>query len=175
MTGKRGEKFRKPLTATMEDYLEVMFDLQEKNGMVRVKDIAEMMKVKMPTVTSMLKTLHERGLVKYEKYECIELTEKGVAVGGEMRKRHDMARRFLSAILRIEPSTADVEACGMEHAMGRETLERLGILTDFMKKCPGVTEAWLSHFDRHLSTLTSSKKAGIPRGEKDTLPPKRNG
>jgi len=55
------------LTAVMEDYLEAIFDINQTKKTVRVKDIATRMDVKMPTVSSMLKTLRDRGLVDYEK------------------------------------------------------------------------------------------------------------
>jgi DtxR family Mn-dependent transcriptional regulator len=45
----------KLLTPAMEDYLEAIFDLGKEKRVVRVKDIAKRLKVKMPTVTSMLK------------------------------------------------------------------------------------------------------------------------
>jgi DtxR family transcriptional regulator, Mn-dependent transcriptional regulator len=77
---------RKPLTPVMEDYLDAIFDLDKEKWVVRVRDIAKRMHVKMPTATSMLKTLSERGLVNYERYEYIELTKEGAGVGKEMRR-----------------------------------------------------------------------------------------
>ena len=71
----------KPLTSVMEDYLEAIFDLDKQKKVVRVKDIAKRLNVKMPTVTSMLKTLSKRELVHYEKYEYVEPTEKGYGSG----------------------------------------------------------------------------------------------
>ena len=47
----------KHLTSVMEDYLEAIFDLDREKKVVRVKDIARRMDVKMPTVSSMLRTL----------------------------------------------------------------------------------------------------------------------
>ena len=53
-----------------------------------MKDIASKLDAKMPTVTNMLKTLSERGLIDYEKYEYLELTKKGSNVGQEIDHRH---------------------------------------------------------------------------------------
>ena len=58
-----------PITPTMEDYLEAIFNLSKEKGAIRVRDIARKLDVKMPTVTNMLKTLSEGGLIDYEKYE----------------------------------------------------------------------------------------------------------
>ncbi len=53
---KTKQPAEKPLTSAMEDYLETIFDLDRQKKVVRVKDIAKRLSVKMPTVTSMLKT-----------------------------------------------------------------------------------------------------------------------
>ncbi len=72
------------------------------------------MSAKMPTVTSMLKTLSARGQVNYEKYEYVELTAAGAEVGGEMRRGHQILLKFLTEVLKIEIKTADAEACKMK-------------------------------------------------------------
>ena len=82
------DTYQKPLTPTMEDYLEAIYNLGNEKRVVRVKDIAKRLEVKMPTVTNMLKSLSKEGLIDYEKYEYLELTDKGVDVGKEIHRRH---------------------------------------------------------------------------------------
>jgi DtxR family Mn-dependent transcriptional regulator len=137
----------KPLTATMEDYLEAIFELDRDKRVVRVRDIAKRLDVKMPTVTSMLKTLNDRGLVHYEKYEFVELTDTGADVGREMRRRHQMLYRFLTDILKIDTKTADQEACKMEHTLSLATLQSLTDFMEFIQACPRAGESWLRYFE----------------------------
>lgn len=137
----------KPLTSVMEDYLEAIFDLDKEKRVVRVKDIAKRMDVKMPTVSSMLKSLNSKGLVNYEKYEYVELTKAGAKVGKEMRRRHKLLLRFLTEILNIEFKTADEEACKMEHALGSVTLDSLADFMAFIQTCPQAGENWLHGFE----------------------------
>ncbi|WP_319406557.1 metal-dependent transcriptional regulator [uncultured Desulfosarcina sp.] len=147
VSAQRRDIVEKPLTSVMEDYLEAIFDLDKEKRVVRVKDIAKRMNVKMPTVSSMLKSLNTRGLVNYEKYEYVELTKDGMGVGQEMRRRHGILLKFLTEILKIDHSTADEEACKMEHTLSASTL---GNLTDFMafiQVCPRTGEDWLQFFD----------------------------
>ncbi|EFK09145.1 iron dependent repressor, N-terminal DNA binding domain protein [delta proteobacterium NaphS2] len=139
----------KPLTSAMEDYLEAIFDLDKEKKVVRVKDIAKRLNVKMPTVTSMLKTLSKRGLVHYEKYEYVEPTEEGSEVGREMRRRHGILSRFLTEILKIDAKTADEEACKMEHSLSSGTLDNLTDFMAFIQICPRVGENWLEHFEEY--------------------------
>ncbi len=139
----------KPLTSVMEDYLEAIFDLDQEKRVVRVKDIAKRMDVKMPTVSSMLKTLNDRGLVNYEKYEYVALTKDGSDVGKEIRRRHEILLRFLTEILEIEFKIADQEACKMEHALSSTTLDSLTDFMKFIQKCPRAGESWLKNFKEY--------------------------
>ena len=141
----------KPLTSVMEDYLEVISDLDKEKKAVRVKDIAKRMDVKMPTVTSMLKTLNDRGLVYYEKYEYVELTQNGADVGNEMRRRHGILLKFLTEILRIDFKTANQDACKIEHALCAETLNSLTDFMAFIQACPRAGDNWLKSFQEFRS------------------------
>ncbi len=141
----------KPLTPTMENYLETIFNLSNEKPAVRVKDIAKRLDVKMPTVTNMLKTLNERGFVNYERYEYLELTSKGTRVGKEIDRRHQILKRFLTDILGIDYENADEEACRMEHAVGPSTLERFVSFMEFIQACPRTGDNWLARFETFLS------------------------
>ena len=66
-----------PITPTMEDCLEALYNLSKEKSAVRVKDIANNLDVKMPTVNNMLKTPSKKGLIDYEKYVYLALTETG--------------------------------------------------------------------------------------------------
>jgi DtxR family transcriptional regulator, Mn-dependent transcriptional regulator len=173
----------KPLTSVMEDYLEAIFDLDRMKKVVRVKDIAKRMDVKMPTVSSMLKTLNDRGLVNYEKYEYVELTKKGEDVGKEMRHRHEVLLRFLTDILQIEFQIANEEACKMEHTLSPETLSSLTDFMEFIQTCPRTGENWLKFFEEYrlygrrpekcqarCETFSSEFKSQVDDTAKDASP-----
>ena len=151
---------KKPLTSTMEDYLEAIFDLDKDKKVVRVRDIAKRLDVKMPTVTSMLRTLNNRGLVNYEKYEYVELTDTGADVGREMRRRHQMLFRFLTDILKIEVGIADDEACKMEHTLSVATLESLTDFMEFIQACPRAGDSWLRYFEEFRKLGRKPEKCG---------------
>ena len=140
----------KMLTATMEDYLEAIYDLNQEHSGIRVRDIAQKLDVKMPTVTSMLKSLNEKGYVNYEKYEYVELTERGSDVGKEMRYRHDVIYEFLAKTLEIDLKTADVEACKIEHSLNNDTLKRLIAFMNFLKLHQEINDHWKDYLDKVL-------------------------
>ena len=140
---------QKPITNVMEDYLEAIYEIGQEKKVVRVRDIAARMDVKMPTVTSMLKNLSGRNLVDYEKYEYVELSPEGREVALEMHRRHSALRRFLIDILRVDHQTADEEACKLEHALSSSTLDRLVDFMQFIHECPRTGEDWLDRFDEY--------------------------
>ncbi len=140
---------KKKLTSVMEDYLESIFYLGMKKKVVRVKDIAKQMNVKMPTVTSMLKNLNAKGLVLYKKYEYVELTKEGRDIGKMMLHRHEVLRKFLVEILNIDYKTADDEACKMEHTLSSNTLDAFSDFMAFIQVCPRSGSEWLDFFQEY--------------------------
>jgi len=138
-----------PLTPKVEDYLEAIFNLAKEKKVVRVRDIAKKLRVKMPTVTSMLKTLSEKGLIDYKKYEYLELTGKGSSVGSDIDQRHQILKRFLTDILKIDFDQANEDACKMEHAVSSATLERVVDFMKFIEDCPRGGANWLDYFDEY--------------------------
>lgn len=79
-----------------ENYLKALFHLS-KNGVgeVNVKDLSENLEIKMPTVNSMMKKLTEKGLVHYEIYKPLRLTEKGIHKAALIVRKHRLTEMFL--------------------------------------------------------------------------------
>jgi Mn-dependent DtxR family transcriptional regulator len=70
----------------MEDYLEAIAKLGEGRRVVKVKQVSQMLGVKMPSVTSALKKLSEQELVEHERYGRIKLTSEQVSILFRARK-----------------------------------------------------------------------------------------
>lgn len=113
------------LTRSMEDYLEAIYNLKARTDIARVKDIAREMAVKMPSVTGALRSLADKGLVTHRPYESVELTEEGLERAREVARRHAAIKGFLVETLGLAEANAESEACGIEHAIRPDTLDRL--------------------------------------------------
>jgi len=137
------------LSPTAEDYMEAIFNLGKDKKAVRVKDIARIMNVKLPTVTSMLATLIQKEMVRHEKYEYVELTEKGHEVAKEVDRRHKILKSFLINILKVNPGQAEEDACKMEHALSSVTFEKLVQFIEFIEVCPRGGLEWLEYFEQY--------------------------
>jgi len=126
----------------VEDYLEVVYDLIETKGYARASDIAERLDVKPPSVTSMIKKLDDMGLVVYERYRGLKLTDKGKQMARFSRQKHSTITKFLQ-VLGVREKIAALDAEGIEHHLHRETIDRIKLFVDFVGKHP----SWFKTFE----------------------------
>ena len=118
------------LSASLEDYLEAIYEIDKSKRDVHVKDVALKLGVTMPSVNGALKNLEAKGLITHEKYDHIELTESGINQADTISSRHKMIFRFLSEILKVDEKTAEEDACKIEHVLSRITVEKMSDYID---------------------------------------------
>jgi len=132
-----------PLSSAMEDYLEVIYHLEQEHRIARVRDIADRLKVRMSSVTSALRTLSARGLLKYDPHQYITLTDQGTRQAQDIVRRHGILKRFLVRVLRIDDESAEDNACRIEHHLDPQVIERLVDFLGFMEMCPVDQTRWV--------------------------------
>jgi DtxR family Mn-dependent transcriptional regulator len=120
------------LTRRLEDYLEAVWVLTQETGAARVRDIAARTDVTMPTVTSALRQLAQAGLVHYDPYQLVTLTDRGESAARRIRHKHEAITEFLVDVLDVSAETAAANACRMEHVVDDEVLTRLSLLAEFL-------------------------------------------
>ncbi len=121
MNRERKEK----LSASLEDYLEAIFNLAEGSQGVRSKDIAEKLGVARSSVTEAVQTLRNRGLAHYQPYGAVTLTSSGQSVAAEVAQKHEVLTSFFADVLGVDQEAAQQAACRAEHALGPEISGRL--------------------------------------------------
>lgn len=121
----------KALSASMQDYLETILELEGEENPVRVTDIANKLNIAKASVNQTINKFKELGLVRHVVYGPVELTEDGRDMANKIIQRHRKLRQFLVEVLGVEESIAEKDACLMEHAVSMETMERL---TQFLCK-----------------------------------------
>lgn len=80
---------------TEENYLKALLNLSNENGEVNVKELSNVLGIKMPTVTSMIQKLAKKKLVHYESYKPPRLTEKGKKDAALIIRKHRLMEMFL--------------------------------------------------------------------------------
>ena len=135
------------LSESLEDYLEVIFELEKIHKVARVKDIAEKMGVQRGSVSGTLKSLKQKKLINYRPYSFITLTKQGKKLAEEICRRHQVIKNFLQCVLLLDESKAEENACRMEHSMDKSAINRLVQFIDYIYQCPRTGEDWIGNFN----------------------------
>ena len=128
------------LTPSMEDYLEMIYRNCKKEGYIRIYQISQLLNVQAPSATRTVQRLSEMGLVDYEKYGIIRLTEEGETVGKFLLERHMLIESFLSKIGISKTLLRDTEM--IEHNISMEALENIEAFNDFLEDNPDILEGF---------------------------------
>lgn len=119
------------LSDVMEDYLKAIYRLERANGPeVSTSALAEYLDVSPPTVTNMVTKLDDRGLVIYEKYEGVQLSEEGETVALEVLRHHRLIESYLAEHLDYDWSEVHDEADALEHHISEEFERRIAAALD---------------------------------------------
>jgi len=120
------------LSASLEDYLEAIFNLAGESDSARSKDIAKLLGVSRPSVTGALRTLKKKGLANYKPYDFVTLTKAGRAAAAEVVRRHSILKSFFVNVLGIDAEVAQRTACEAEHVLGPKVIARLLCFIEFV-------------------------------------------
>jgi DtxR family Mn-dependent transcriptional regulator len=136
----------------MEDYLEAIAKLGEGRKVVKVKQVSQMLGVKMPSVTSALKKLSEQEPVKHERYGPIQVTLDGDEGAQRMISHREALTRFFAQALGIDEETVEVDNYRIEDVISPLSMERLVKFAEFvetysvrMANFSGIYEYYLQH------------------------------
>ncbi len=134
------------LSASLENYLEAILLLVQKNPVARAKDISQWLKVNRSSVTGALQALNKRRLVNYEPYGFVTLTQHGEEIATKVLRRHEALRDFFVYVLSIDAAEADEVACRMEHGISKNVVDRLVDFAEFIQTCPRAGAKWVRGF-----------------------------
>ena len=140
------------LSANMEDYLEAIYNVVQKNGAALPRDIGNILDVGRSSVSGALKTLRSKGLIRHESYGVITLTERGEVIAREVNRRHEALKEFFVRILNIDDDLADRTACSLEHTVGDKVMARLVGFVKYSDKCAPEVSSWLNGFDQYCES-----------------------
>ncbi|MDP6490172.1 MAG: metal-dependent transcriptional regulator [Kiritimatiellia bacterium] len=131
------------LSASLEDYLEAIYQVMAEHGEARGKDIADRLGVAASSVTNALRGLAKRDLIRHEPYDRITLTDKGRRIARDVVHRHEVLTDFLTNVLAVDEATATDCACKMEHVVGDDIMERLVAYIKYNRHCTNGGAIWV--------------------------------
>jgi DtxR family Mn-dependent transcriptional regulator len=109
----------------MEDYLKAIYRLRERDAQVSTQRLAEELGVTGPSVTNMVKRLHEMRLVRHSPYRGVELTAAGEKIALEIIRHHRLLELYLAETLGVPWDEVHAEAERLEHHLSEELEARM--------------------------------------------------
>jgi DtxR family transcriptional regulator, iron-dependent repressor len=164
-------KTEESLSATVEEYLETIYNMSAENEVVIGARLAEKFRVSPPTVTEMLKRLVRDGYIEMDNKRQVTLTEAGNQAAEAVLRRHRLTERFLADMLGMQWHQVHEEAGRLEHFISGAVEERVVASLNYPTTCPhgnpipgSVPNARAYLKDQgavRLSTVASGEKATI--------------
>jgi DtxR family transcriptional regulator, iron-dependent repressor len=123
-------------TVAEQEYLEIMFWLEEAGLPITGANIARAMQLSPPTVHEMIGRLVDDGYVSRSADKSLEFTDSGREHATHIVQRHRMIERFLTDVLGIPWDEVHEEAERIEHAMSPVLEERMRAAIGDATTCP---------------------------------------
>lgn len=125
------------LSASMEDYLEMIYRLSEETGFTRINELSEALNVHPPSATRMVQKLGILNLLQYERYGVIMLKAEGKRQGEKLLKRHNVIETFFR-FMGINEDKILKETEKVEHTLNEETVKQFEKFISFAHENPDV-------------------------------------
>lgn len=113
------------ISKSSEEYLKTMYVLKKQNGNIRVTDIAKKMNCTKPSVNKAIYNLKDNGLLNYESYGTIELTQEGENLAKKILEAYDIVYVFLKEVLNLDEEDAKQEAEKIKMTITDNTINKL--------------------------------------------------
>ena len=121
-------------TTVKENYLKALYFLHRKDSRISLTELSEQLGVSKPSAGSMIKSLQERGWVKYRRYKPLQLTVKGQKAAAKVIRKHRLAEMFLHQVMGFGWEEVHEIAEQMEHIDSEKFFDRM----DFMLNQPRI-------------------------------------
>ncbi len=129
-------KTEEQLSATVEEYLETIYNMAMEDELVIGARLAEKFRVAPPTVTEMLKRLVRAGYIEMDNKRQVTLTEAGIEAAEAVLRRHRLTERFLVDMLGMQWHQVHEEACRLEHFISGAVEDRVITTLHNPTTCP---------------------------------------
>ncbi len=139
------------LSASLEDYLEVIYNSIKYNDTVKAVDIARELNVSRASVTEALNKLSTKGLINYGRYQTITITDMGMKIAQDVVNRHSSLSSFFENILGASRQEAEENACRIEHIISAELLDRIEVYVKFAEVKSEITNEFKKFYLENLN------------------------
>lgn len=108
-----------------EEYLKSIYLLYVKNNKVRVTDVANLMNCSKPSVTKQLSVLSKEGVIKYEAYSDIIITDKGIEEAKRIVESYNILYLLMKDIFKLDEDTSKIEADKIKNVVSEKSINAI--------------------------------------------------
>lgn len=155
------------LVDTTEMYLRTVFELEEEGIVPMRARIAERLEQSGPTVSQTVARMERDGLITVQPDRSLQLTESGKELATAVMRKHRLAERLLTDIIKLDVAEVHDEACRWEHVMSEAVEKRMVEILDdptrspFGNPIPGLDKLGLAGSP---ATDSGIRAIDLPRG-----------
>ncbi len=130
-------------------------------GWARVSDIARRLGITRGSVSINLRVLKKRALVLTDEHHLVRLSPAGEQIAATVIAKRGALRAFLSRVLGLSASQAEIDSCKIEHLISQPTSERLLHLARFLTADDPLMRAVLGRFQKSARACSPGKPCPI--------------
>lgn len=119
-----------------ENYLKALLSLANAEDEVSINELSKRLKIKMPTVNSMMKRFVEKDLITYESYKPVKLTALGKREAAMVVRKHRLTEMFLVEKMDFNWEEVHEIAEQIEHIKSPLFFEKMDALLGYPKFDP---------------------------------------
>lgn len=113
------------LTGPVEDYLKAIYEIELSHEAAATNDIAHRLQIAPASVSGMVRRLADQGLLAYERYRGVRLTDRGRRAALRTIRRHRVIEAYLVKALGYAWDQVHAEAERLEHSASDELVDRM--------------------------------------------------
>ena len=128
------------LSSGLEDYIEAIYIADINKTQLKGAQLARNLNISRASVSEALAKLASRGLINYESYGNITLTDTGRKEAVNVYHKHNILKEFFEKILFVSPNEAEDIGCKIEHVISKNILVKIRQYTLYCERHPEIIE-----------------------------------
>jgi DtxR family transcriptional regulator, Mn-dependent transcriptional regulator len=133
-------------------------------GWARVSDVARELNITRGSVSINLRVLKKRAWVEADEHHLVKLTPKGLKIVRSVMAKRFILKAFLSDVLGLSDSQAEIDSCKIEHLVSLSTGQRLVQFLRFLSSAAPATKDVIARFQRFHGECPKSRTCDVCKG-----------
>jgi len=124
------------ITNAMKDYIKAIFLMAESGDQARTTELAKKLQVRPASVTEMIRRLASVGLIAYEPYHGMKLTDEGKGMALNILRRHRLLEKLFADFVGLDAALSCAEASKVELLLSDRTVNSICVAFNHPANCP---------------------------------------